>query len=53
MKVIGQAARVLIDYLRSYILENGYNAKGESGKALETAFHDETFNIWVKAYAGS
>lgn len=51
MKVIGQAASVLINYLRSYIQENGYDAKGDSGKALETAFRDEAFSVWVKAYA--
>ena len=51
MKVIGQAAIVLINYLRRYIHENGYNTEGGSGKALETAFRDEAFSVWVKAYA--
>jgi len=51
MKVTGQVAQMMIDYLKAYVVEGGYKAEGESGKILEMAFEDETFQTWVNAYA--
>jgi hypothetical protein len=51
MNVVGRAARVMLDYLESYALESGYKVGGASVEALETAFHDKAFLVWVDAYA--
>lgn len=51
MKVTGQVARMMIDYLKAYVLEGGYKAEGKTGKILEMTFKDEIFCIWVNAYA--
>ncbi len=51
MKVTGQVAQMLINYLKAYAVEGGYKAEGESGKILEMTFEDETFQTWVNAYA--
>ena len=51
MKVIGQVTQIMIDYLKAYVMEGGYKTEGESGKILEMAFKDETFQTWVNAYA--
>jgi hypothetical protein len=51
MKVVGRAARIMLDYLETYVSERGYKAGGATRKALETAFHDEAFLTWVNAYA--
>jgi len=51
MKVIGQAARIMINYLKSYAREGRYRADGNSGKILKAAFRDEAFLVWVNAYA--
>lgn len=51
MKVTGQVAQMMIDYLKAYAVEGGYKAEGESGKILEMAFDDEAFRTWVNAYA--
>jgi len=50
MKVTGQAARLLVDYLKAYAAEGGFKAEGESGKILKMAFDDEAFRTWVNAY---
>jgi hypothetical protein len=41
----------MLDYLESYVSESGYKVGGAGGKALEAAFHDEAFLVWVDAYA--
>jgi hypothetical protein len=51
MRVDGRVALVMLDYLNSYVSESGYRADGASGKALETAFRDRAFLVWVDAYA--
>ena len=51
MKVTGQVARIMIDYLKAYVREGGYRAEGETGKILEIAFKDKTFCTWIDAYA--
>ena len=51
MRVIGRAARIMIDYLKSYAREGRYKADGDSGEILEVAFRDEAFLAWVNAYA--
>jgi len=51
MKVIGDTARLMIDYLKAYVAEGGYQPKGESGRLLETAFKNEAFQTWINAYA--
>ena len=51
MKVIGDTARLMIDYLKAYVAEGGYQPKGESGRLLETAFKNEVFQTWINAYA--
>jgi hypothetical protein len=50
MNVVGRAAQIMLDYLKSYFLEGGYKVGGANGEALETAFHDEVFLVWVDAY---
>jgi hypothetical protein len=50
MRVIGQVASLMLDYLKSYVLEGGYKAHGRSGEVLKNALHDEAFLTWVSAY---
>jgi len=50
MRVIGDPAQVMINYLKAYVTE-GYQDKGKSGKLLDDAFKNEAFQIWVNAYA--
>jgi hypothetical protein len=51
MNVVGRVAQIMLDYLKSHVSESGYRVGGASDKALETAFHDEAFLVWVNAYA--
>jgi hypothetical protein len=51
MNVIGRVAQIMLDYLESYVSESGYKVGGASDQALETAFHDKAFLVWVNAYA--
>jgi hypothetical protein len=51
MNVVGRVARTMLDYLESYVSESGYKVGGASDKALEAAFHDKAFLMWVDAYA--
>jgi len=51
MKVNGEAARVMIEYLKSYVKEGGYTPVGQSAKQLEVAFRDKAFLEWTNAYA--
>jgi hypothetical protein len=51
MKVVGRAARIMLDYLENYVSESGYKVGGASDKALKTAFHEKAFLVWVNAYA--
>lgn len=49
MRVIGDPAQIMINYLKAYVTE-GYQDKGKSEKLLDDAFKNEAFQIWLNAY---